>query len=539
MECTQIVSAQSLQPRPMIMTTAGQLPSKHIIHIVSQNSTDYIRQRVVEVLKLSEKNRFTSVAFPALGTGQGGVNPSAVADAMVDAVVEFVRKETPQCVQSVKILIFQTEMMSHFHNSMRKRQGEEVQEKGFLGKIKDTVTSWFRSEPGDPADVRLQKEEFDPVVFQLCAENQQTVNEAKKRITQLIVNEQAKRTITDPYIRQLSQTHMEELNNLQKRLTVRINLETGREEEETKIHLEGLTRDVSEAEAEIRDIIRKVERSESLKNKAILVSGLVEWQYQNPSGSTVPFDIYMNLKLEEALEKKQQVKIQINNRDFDADPEQRKASDGRNFIELLRKDLKEPENPLPSHWDDMKNDIVKLVPVAAGSQEHTDVTANLTQSGLSLTIISIERVQNSCLWQSFQLLKKQMEHKNKHSNNEKVLFHGTSADSIDLINTKGFNRSYAGRNGAVYGNGSYFAVNPAYSAKSYAKPDNQGLKRMYQARVLVGDFTQGSSGLIVPPPKSGQSTDLYDSVTDNKNPPSMFVVFNDIQAYPEYLITFT
>uniref|UniRef100_A0A3B3BT66 Poly [ADP-ribose] polymerase n=1 Tax=Oryzias melastigma TaxID=30732 RepID=A0A3B3BT66_ORYME len=275
------------------------------------------------------------------------------------------------------------------------------------------------------------------------------------------------------------------------------------------------------------------------------VSGLVEWQYQNPSGSTVPFDIYMNLKLEEALEKKQQVKIQINNRDFDADPEQRKASDGRNFIELLRKDLKgdgtsvSPENPLPSHWDDMKNDIVKLVPVAAGSQEHTDVTANLTQSGLSLTIISIERVQNSCLWQSFQLLKKQMEHKNKHSNNEKVLFHGTSADSIDLINTKGFNRSYAGRNGAVYGNGSYFAVNPAYSAKSYAKPDNQGLKRMYQARVLVGDFTQGSSGLIVPPPKSGQSTDLYDSVTDNKNPPSMFVVFNDIQAYPEYLITFT
>ncbi|RVE68775.1 hypothetical protein OJAV_G00095060 [Oryzias javanicus] len=538
-ECAKIVSSPSYQGRAMIMTGAGQLPSKHIIHIASQNNADYIRSVVYEVLKLSEKNRFTSVAFPALGTGQGGADPSAVADAMVDAVVDFVRKKTPQFVQSVKILIFQTEMMSDFHSSMRKRQGEEVQEKGLFGKIKDTVSSWFRSEPERPADGPLQREEFEPAVFQLCAENQQTVNEGKKRITQLIVAEQAKRTISDPYIRQLSQTHMEELNNLQKRLTMRIHLERGREEEETKIILEGLTRDVSEAEAEIRDIIRKVERNETLKNKAILVKGLVEWQYQNPGGSLVPFDIYMNLKLEEALEKKQQVKIQINNRDFNADPELRKASDGRNFIELLRKDLKEPENPLPSHWDDMKNDIMKLVPVAAGSQEHTDVMANITQNGLSLNIISIERVQNSCLWQSFQLLKKQMEKKNNHNNNEKILFHGTSADSIDFINNKGFNRSYAGRNGALYGNGSYFAVDPAYSAQNYAQLDNQGHKRMYQARVLVGDFTQGSQGLIVPPAKSGQSADLYDSVTDNTNTPSMFVVFNDSQAYPEYLITFT
>uniref|UniRef100_A0A3P9IVJ1 Poly [ADP-ribose] polymerase n=1 Tax=Oryzias latipes TaxID=8090 RepID=A0A3P9IVJ1_ORYLA len=296
-----------------------------------------------------------------------------------------------------------------------------------------------------------------------------------------------------------------------------------------------------------RDIIRKVERSEALKTKATLVSGLVEWQYRDQSGSVVPFDIYTNLKLEEALEKKQPVKIKIDDKDFDADPEKRKAVlvNGMTNVELLRKNLKEkptsvkPENPLPPHWDDMKDEIMKLVPVAAGSQEHADVMASVTQSGFSITAISIDRVQNSCLWQSFQLLKKQMELKNKHSNNEKVLFHGTSADSTDQINTKGFNRSYAGKNGAMFGNGSYFAVNPAYSAQNYAQPDNQGHKRMYQARVLVGDFTQGSSGMIIPPSKSGQSADLFDSVTDNTSSPTMFVVFNDMQAYPEYLITFT
>jgi poly [ADP-ribose] polymerase 10/14/15 len=44
--------------------------------------------------------------------------------------------------------------------------------------------------------------------------------------------------------------------------------------------------------------------------------------------------------------------------------------------------------------------------------------------------------------------------------------------------------------------------------------------------------------MIVPPAKNTTSAQLYDSVTDNISRPSMFVVFNDIQAYPEYLITF-
>ena len=90
--------------------------------------------------------------------------------------------------------------------------------------------------------------------------------------------------------------------------------------------------------------------------------------------------------------------------------------------------------------------------------------------------------------------------------------------------------------GAMYGNGSYFAMGAAYS-NGYAKPDAQGNKRMYLALVLVGDHTLGQAGMIVPPAK-GVTTDLYDSVTDNVAKPTMFVIFNDVQAYPEFLITF-
>uniref|UniRef100_A0A3B5B177 Poly [ADP-ribose] polymerase n=1 Tax=Stegastes partitus TaxID=144197 RepID=A0A3B5B177_9TELE len=419
--------------------------------------------------------------------GQGGVSPSAVANAMVDAVVDFVRKKQPRFVRSVKILIFQTAMTAEFHRSMKRRQGEEVEEKSVFTRIKGIRR---RSHGLKLLPLWVQSR------GQLCTVTFIHPHLAKKRITDLTVSEQAERTISDPFIGLLSPADVEKLKALQKQLTVSIRLDRRPEDQEPHIHLEGLTRDVHTAESAVRW---------NLKSKALLVSGLVEWQFQHRSGPMVPFDMNTNLKLEEALERKQTVKVQINNQTFTANPAKRQASSGSKVVELLRREVKVDHNK-------------------ENSQSFTDV----------------ERVQNTTLFQSYQLMKKQLEVKNKHKKNERLLFHGTGSTSIDLINKQGFNRSYAGAHGAMYGNGSYFAVNPTYSAQGYAKPDVRGYKRMYQARVLVGDFTQGRAGLLSPPAKSsGNATDLYDSVSDNTAKPTMFVIFNDIQAYPEYLVTFT
>ncbi|KAM9744006.1 protein mono-ADP-ribosyltransferase PARP14-like isoform 2-T2 [Menidia menidia] len=540
MECSQIVSSPGYQPQAMIMTSAGKLPSQNILHIVGRNEPSQIREVVGAVLKACEEQKFSSVAFPALGTGQGGAPPAAVADAMVGAVVDFVRKSSPKSVSVVKMVIFQANMISDFHNSMKKKQGEDVEEKSVFGKIKDKVSSLFGHGPeSQRTDVSaLEKQEFEPAVFQLCADNQKAVNSVKKRINELVVREQAEQVLKDPFILKLSQSDLEQLKALQAKLTVRIRLDRGGGGQEPAVRLEGLTRDVFTATSAVSEIIRKVEREENLRSKALLVSSLVEWQHLQPDGSMAAFDIYSNLKLEEALEKKDTVELRILREKYTADPNLKTAKSKKHTIELLRRDLK-ADFLLPSHWADMQSDLVKLFPVTAGSQEYNNVQTELTKTGLSLNIISIERVQNTTLWKSYQLLKEQMEVKNKHQNNEKMLFHGTSISSVDLINSTGFNRSYAGQHGAMFGKGSYFAVDPAYSAQRYAQPDASGLKRMYQARVLVGDFTKGNNGLLAPPAKSGNTADLYNSVTDSSSNPSMFVVFNDIQAYPEYLITFT
>ncbi|XP_012331628.1 protein mono-ADP-ribosyltransferase PARP15 isoform X2 [Aotus nancymaae] len=184
---------------------------------------------------------------------------------------------------------------------------------------------------------------------------------------------------------------------------------------------------------------------------------------------------------------------------------------------------------LPEHWTDMNHQLSCVVQLHPGQSEYNTIKDKFTQTCSSYTIEK-----------SYQVKKKHMDIKNGHMNNERLLFHGTDADSMPHVNQHGFNRSYAGKNAVAYGKGTYFAVDASYSAKdTYSRPDNNGRKYMYVVRVLTGVYTQGRAELVTPPPKNPHSaTDLFDSVTDNTLYPRLFVVFFDNQAYPEYLITF-
>lgn len=63
-------------------------------------------------------------------------------------------------------------------------------------------------------------------------------------------------------------------------------------------------------------------------------------------------------------------------------------------------------------------------------------------------------------------------------------------------------------------------------------------KIMFVALVLVGEYTKGSSSYVRPPPK-GKSRTLYDSCVDCERNPSIYVVFEKQQIYPEYLIDYS
>uniref|UniRef100_A0A8C4N0Q4 Poly [ADP-ribose] polymerase n=1 Tax=Eptatretus burgeri TaxID=7764 RepID=A0A8C4N0Q4_EPTBU len=99
-------------------------------------------------------------------------------------------------------------------------------------------------------------------------------------------------------------------------------------------------------------------------------------------------------------------------------------------------------------------------------------------------------------------------------------------------NLRKFNRNAVFILSAIqFGKGTYFAVNAAYSAQQrYSPPDINGNRYIFQALVATGDFCQGNSKLIAPPPKGNSEQNvMYDSLVDNVQNPGIFVIFRDDQ----------
>uniref|UniRef100_A0A6P8QZ94 Poly [ADP-ribose] polymerase n=1 Tax=Geotrypetes seraphini TaxID=260995 RepID=A0A6P8QZ94_GEOSA len=538
LECVQLAQ---LPNSGYIVTNNGNLQCQKIIHVIGRKLPADIKVCVLDALQECEQLACSSVAFPAIGTGQGKADPSSVADAMIDGVVDFAKQSTSQFVKTIKIIIFQPQMVNSFYTSMKQKEGTHLPEPQT---IFDKVVSFFTIQKPKPEKTKrtafVPKDNFEPAIFQICGESSNAVGDTVSWIKDLILKEQEESTIRDEWIVEFEEKEQRKLDELQKKLQITIQVEY--DSSDPYIRISGLTRDVLEASSEIQAMIKKGKNESYKKLEAEIISNLVEWQHLNTANKWVPFDNLTNLTLERGfVEQGQITTINTHKRKYRVDFVQECATDdaGRTLkIKRVSKTEGTQSMEAPQHWDKMKIIDIKEVPLLAGSAEYNTV-ATLFQKSCRNQILKIERIQNLTLWQSYQIKKLSMDAKNGHTNNEKQLFHGTAPNSLRAINKLGFNRSYAGMNAAAFGNGTYFAIQASYSAHNqYSKPDANGQKYIYLARVLAGDYCVGRTGIVTPPSKStSDPTNLYDSVTDNTANPSMFVIFNDNQAYPEYLIT--
>ncbi|KAM6458465.1 protein mono-ADP-ribosyltransferase PARP10 isoform 2-T2 [Liasis olivaceus] len=186
---------------------------------------------------------------------------------------------------------------------------------------------------------------------------------------------------------------------------------------------------------------------------------------------------------------------------------------------------------------------VKLLPLTERSEEFQRTVRGfydtLGDLHSKLWIVKLEKVMHPLLYQQYQLKKAAMEKACGHQAVERILYHGTTEQSSHEICQHGFNRSFCGKNATHYGHGVYFAAKASLSAQDRYSPCNpDGNKYIFVTRTLVGDYTTGSPGLRAPPPREEDSAlRRYDSTVDSLSSPSIFVIFNDTQAYPEFLIT--
>ena len=123
--------------------------------------------------------------------------------------------------------------------------------------------------------------------------------------------------------------------------------------------------------------------------------------------------------------------------------------------------------------------------------------------------------------------------------NEKLLFHGTRSANpeeiykdVDVAFDSRFSRA------GMWGKATYFAMNASYS-KGYAYNLGNGTLCMFLAKVVLGEIIQlPSNGNLIRPPNKPNSKELYDSVQGNTGGSDVFMVYDQMRAYPLYLITF-
>ena len=110
-----------------VLTVAGNLPATHVIHAVTMGKDlkadpANIAAATRATLALAEKHRLSSLAFPALGSGVGGVPPAQSAEAMLSTVVGHVKGGTSS-LEKVLFVLYEDQAHKAFSEALKRLGG--------------------------------------------------------------------------------------------------------------------------------------------------------------------------------------------------------------------------------------------------------------------------------------------------------------------------------------------------------------------------------------------------------------------------------
>ncbi|KAI4884956.1 hypothetical protein NFI96_026801, partial [Prochilodus magdalenae] len=109
----------------------------------------------------------------------------------------------------------------------------------------------------------------------------------------------------------------------------------------------------------------------------------------------------------------------------------------------------------PPTWTKMEGRDLEVILLPPDSDEYERIKAAFLsscqhQETAPVQIVQIRRIQNKSQWQRYCVLKQAVDKKNPNQTNEQFLYHGTTKEICQKINSTGFNRSFCGRNGIYH-----------------------------------------------------------------------------------------
>ncbi|XP_026018064.1 poly [ADP-ribose] polymerase 14-like isoform X3 [Astatotilapia calliptera] len=529
-------AAATVNRGEIFVTQSGNFLSKAILHVHGEQDEVLIEQLVCDIICYCESHKYNSVAIPAMCAGAGGLDPAIVAGAIFRGIKSSASIMTS--LTDIRLILIKIDVFLTF-----KEEAMQMYSPAVINRVLPVLpvlpVQVQQQQPPHSVSAYLSSLQISSTsqqsVFTFLGLSKKDVDDAMEKLKHQYQTQCSSNTFSKEELEPLDQDDMMELKELVE--SEGLFMQTDQAGTLTVSGLkDGVTRVMQKMnQCQLMALARevRVREEEDLYLRVV-------WCILAHNGNWERLPRTANHQLEsdeltEGITDAQGLTWEVNLQRMVATQSLRQTTKLKRLENLT-------DFTFPLYWDSMAaSENMMVIPLESSSAEYRTVKEAFKRT-VAKTVMKIDRLQNVHLRRAYEAQKKHISDKNAQEGGagEKLLYHGTTQENCNSIMKTGFNRRFAGQNATSYGRGTYFAVNANYSAHpTYSKPAADGSQLMFVARVLTGVCTHGRHDMKVPPPRNHQQPhDRYDSVVDRIDNPSMYVVFHDNQAYPDYLITF-
>ena len=313
----------------------GQLQCKSIFHIVFDGKDQRkLLKTILACLDRAEKMKYTSIALPAIGTGNVAYPTALAAEGIVKALKQFIQRK-PNHVKKIRMVIFMPQMFKQFTEAFKKIEENDpgilslIYDKGtkFLQSVEDFFTPKFDDDSGDESmewsgleddgrrdipDKEDEEEDYNDlnnlianstrdseVTMCIYGESEQAVKRADKRLKAIIETQFINEDVDDSNIIELPQSALDSLTALAHERNVDIDIDIDPAIHTIKLH--GCHNDVMKVKDKVRDLLAKVNEWKTKEEAAATVYKHVQWVRQLSNEQKEAYSECLSYEIEKAF----------------------------------------------------------------------------------------------------------------------------------------------------------------------------------------------------------------------------------------------
>ena len=285
------------RPGEVLMTSAGLLSTKNIIHmVVVSGNKKHLQTCVEKALKVADSEGLDSVSIPAVGSGGLGLSPEDSAEVVFKAIAAFADKPS-QSVYGVRVVVFDDFKIGAFVNEFEDFQRENAPASCSEANEEVADAAYNDETLEAPADDLPTYWRRQKVIVHGSTESFDAVIEALK--DGLIKACKDPRVIKHDVISRLSKRCIRDLKRMARARDVKLD-----QPEADTIRLEGLPKDVMDISLGVSYAIEEQREREHREERAEQTSKTVQWYMVDVSGKLEPFEKMANNEIDSAYKSK-------------------------------------------------------------------------------------------------------------------------------------------------------------------------------------------------------------------------------------------